>query len=76
VLASSIFSFVFHLIAEEKRMLSRGSKSVSSVVALACMALLSVSVCAQEAAKPAAKASYGDSASRWDIFAGYSYLAP
>ena len=57
-------------------MLSRGSKSVSSVVALACMALLSVSVCAQEAAKPAAKASYGDSASRWDIFAGYSYLAP
>jgi hypothetical protein len=31
---------------------------------------------AQEAPKPAPKTSYSDSPSRWDIFAGYSYLAP
>jgi outer membrane protein OmpA-like peptidoglycan-associated protein len=31
---------------------------------------------AQDAAKPAAKTSAADSPSRWDIFAGYSYLAP
>src|SRR5579859_1918393 len=30
----------------------------------------------QEAPKPAAKVSQSDSPSRWDIFAGYSYLAP
>ena len=31
---------------------------------------------AQDAPKPAPKASQADSPSRWDIFAGYSYLAP
>jgi outer membrane protein OmpA-like peptidoglycan-associated protein len=33
-------------------------------------------VAAQDAPKPAAKAAADDSPSRWDIFAGYSYLAP
>jgi outer membrane protein OmpA-like peptidoglycan-associated protein len=31
---------------------------------------------AQDSSKPAAKTQAGDSPSRWDIFAGYSYLAP
>src|SRR5215472_5966243 len=31
---------------------------------------------AQEQSKPAPKASAFDSPSRWDIFVGYSYLAP
>jgi outer membrane protein OmpA-like peptidoglycan-associated protein len=31
---------------------------------------------AQDAAKPAAKTPSADSPSRWDIFAGYAYLAP
>ncbi|HZB89406.1 MAG TPA: OmpA family protein [Terracidiphilus sp.] len=35
-----------------------------------------VALAAQDAAKPAAKAGSDDSASRWDIFAGYSYIAP
>jgi hypothetical protein len=39
--------------------------------------LLPVSMAAQDAAKPAAKATISaDSPSRWDFFAGYSYLAP
>jgi outer membrane protein OmpA-like peptidoglycan-associated protein len=35
-----------------------------------------VALTAQNSTKPAAAAPAGDSASRWDIFAGYSYLAP
>jgi hypothetical protein len=35
-----------------------------------------VALAAQDSAKPATKAPAGDYASRWDIFAGYSYLAP
>ena len=35
-----------------------------------------VAISAQDAPKPAPKASPSDSPSRWDIFAGYSYLAP
>ena len=57
-------------------MYSRITKSVSRVLALACVAMLPVAMVAQDSAKPAAKAPAGDSASRWDIFAGYSYLAP
>jgi hypothetical protein len=39
--------------------------------------LLSVSLAAQNEAKPAGKAApSADSPARWDIFAGYSYLAP
>jgi hypothetical protein len=38
--------------------------------------MLPVALAAQDSAKPAAKAPAGDSASKWDIFAGYSYLSP
>jgi outer membrane protein OmpA-like peptidoglycan-associated protein len=64
------------LIAEEKRMYSRVSKTLSRVLTLAAVALLPVAMVAQDSAKPAAKAPAGDSVSKWDIFAGYSYLAP
>ncbi len=50
-------------------------KSVSAVIALACVALLPVTLAAQDNAKPA-KAPAQDSPSKWDIFVGYSYLAP
>jgi outer membrane protein OmpA-like peptidoglycan-associated protein len=64
------------LIAEEKRMYSRVSKSVSWILALAFVALIPVTLAAQVTAKPAAEATAEDSASKWDIFLGYSYLAP
>jgi hypothetical protein len=51
----------------------RVSKSVVLAVAAAAT-MLSAGAFAQD--KPAAKAPAADSASRWDIFAGYSYLAP
>ncbi|MGA3081887.1 MAG: hypothetical protein ABSD44_10955 [Terracidiphilus sp.] len=35
-----------------------------------------VALGAQDSAKPAAKAHAGDSPSKWDIFAGYSFMAP
>jgi len=57
-------------------MYSRITKSVSQVLVLACVAMLPVAMVAQDSAKPATKAPAGDSASRWDIFAGYSYLSP
>ena len=63
-------------IAEEKRMHSHFWKSWSQVVALAALAAVPVVLAAQDAPKPAPKASQSDSPSRWDIFAGYSYLAP
>jgi outer membrane protein OmpA-like peptidoglycan-associated protein len=50
----------------------RVTKSV--VLALAAAALVSASAFAQD--KPAAKPPEDASASRWDIFAGYSYFAP
>jgi hypothetical protein len=40
------------------------------------LAMVPVALAAQDAPKPAAKAFPEDSPSRWDIFAGYSYLAP
>lgn len=46
------------------------------VLALACVAMIPAVLTAQNSAKPASKGSYEDSPSRWDIFAGYSYLAP
>jgi len=64
------------LIAEEKRMYARVSKSVSRVLVLAVAAMVPVALAAQDSAKPAAKAPAGDTASKWDIFAGYSYLSP
>jgi len=35
-----------------------------------------IALAAQNSAQPATKAPAGDSPSRWDIFAGYSYLGP
>ncbi len=57
-------------------MYSRTTKSICRVLALACVALAPVALAAQDTAKPAPKTSPEDYASRWDIFAGYSYLAP
>jgi len=51
-------------------------KNLSRVLALAVLASVPVALAAQEAPKPAPKTSPSDSPSRWDIFAGYSYLAP
>jgi hypothetical protein len=51
-------------------------KSLSRVFALAMLALAPIALTAQDAPKPAPKAFPSDSPSRWDIFAGYSYLAP
>jgi hypothetical protein len=51
----------------------RVTKSVVLAVAAAAT-MMSAGAFAQD--KPAAKAPFNDSPSRWDIFAGYSYLAP
>jgi hypothetical protein len=52
-------------------------KSVGLAVALATAALAPLAGNAQEAKKPAAKpAVTADAPSRWDVFVGYSYLAP
>ena len=56
-------------------MLSRVSKSVSWVIALAFAASMPLALAAQDSPKPATAAA-DDSPSKWDIFAGYSYLAP
>jgi len=56
-------------------MFARISKSMGPVLALAGIALMPVAMAAQAA--PAAKGiSADESASRWDIFIGYSFLAP
>jgi len=57
-------------------MFSRVSKSVSRILALACVVTLPIALGAQDSSKPAAKAPAGDSSSRWDIFAGWSYFIP
>jgi hypothetical protein len=57
-------------------MSSRLSKSVSWAFALAFVGAMPLALAAQDAAKPAMAASSEDSPSKWDIFAGYSYLAP
>ena len=52
-------------------------KLLCRVVALACVAAMPMAMTAQDSAKkPAATGPSADSPSRWDIFAGYSYLAP
>ena len=53
---------------------ARVLKSLSTVVALACLASVPTLLSAQSS--PAAKGSTEGSPSRWDIFVGYSYLAP
>jgi hypothetical protein len=55
-------------------MQTRVLKSVGRVLAFAILALLPVALAAQTAS--AAKGSSNQLPSRWDIFAGYSYLAP
>ena len=55
-------------------MQARVLKFVGRFVALVAVALMPVALVAQ--APPAAKGASNDQPSRWDIFAGYSYLAP
>ena len=57
-------------------MYSRGTKSLVWELAVGLVATLPGALFAQDAAKPAPKANPTDSPSKWDIFAGYSYLAP
>ncbi|MGD0858464.1 MAG: OmpA family protein [Terracidiphilus sp.] len=56
-------------------MYARFTKLVCRALALAFVASVSITLLAQDSAKPA-KAPANDSASKWDIFLGYSYLAP
>jgi len=51
-------------------------KSWSRAIALAMLASMPIAAAAQDGPKPAPKTSQSDSPSRWDIFAGYSYLSP
>jgi hypothetical protein len=64
------------LVTEDKRMHVRVFKTVSQVFALAFVALLPAALSAQVTATSTGKAVPSDSPSRWDIFAGYSYLSP
>jgi len=57
-------------------MYSLVSKSLSRVLVLAIAAALPVALAAQDSAKPPAKPAAADAPSKWDIFVGYSYLAP
>ncbi len=57
-------------------MYSRNPRSLCRILALACVVTAPFSLTAQDTAKTATKASATDSPSKWDIFAGYSYLAP
>jgi outer membrane protein OmpA-like peptidoglycan-associated protein len=57
-------------------MISRVLKSVSRFLVLACVVSIPLAISAQDSAKPVAKASEDASASKWDIFLGYSYLSP
>ena len=50
--------------------------SLSRTLAYACLAFTPVALAAQDAPKPASHVNSGDYVSRWDIFTGYSYLAP
>jgi len=52
-------------------------KTLSRILVSTALAGFSLGLVAQDAPKPATKATpSADSPSRWDIFAGYSYLAP
>jgi hypothetical protein len=51
-------------------------KSVFRVLALSIVALMPVALGAQVTATSTGKVSAADSPSKWDIFLGYSYLAP
>jgi outer membrane protein OmpA-like peptidoglycan-associated protein len=56
--------------------MSRRRFNFCGVIALACALFAPHAVAAQESPKPIAKTATDESPSRWDIFAGYSYLAP
>jgi outer membrane protein OmpA-like peptidoglycan-associated protein len=60
---------------EEKHMLSRVSKCVFQLFSVVCVIAIPLLLTAQNSAKPVDNGG-GDSPSKWDIFAGYSYLAP
>ena len=60
---------------------SRFSKFTCMALTLACVTLMPIAMAAQDAPQDTAKAAatkapVTDSPSKWDIFAGYSYLAP
>ena len=55
---------------------SRFFKYMVRVLVLAFAALIPISIAAQDTSKPAAKTATADSPSKWDIFLGYSNLAP
>ena len=57
-------------------MYSRVSKSLGLFLVLASLGLTTLALSAQDSAKPTAKPAASDSPSKWDIFAGYSYLSP
>ena len=57
-------------------MFSCVTKSVCRFLALACVVSIPLAIGAQDSTKPVAKAQAGDSPSKWDIFAGYSFMAP
>jgi hypothetical protein len=57
-------------------MCARVVKALFGVVTLAVVVSVPVTLVAQDAPKPAPKAYVADSASKWDIFVGYSYLQP
>src|SRR5579871_5582239 len=56
--------------------MSRRRFNLCGVAALAFAMFAPYTVAGQDAPKPAAKTATDESPSRWDIFAGYSYLAP
>ncbi len=55
---------------------SRTLKSAFRLATLACVAALPLAGAAQGTKPASNQSSYSDSPSKWDIFAGYSYLAP
>ena len=57
-------------------MYTRVSKYLSRAIALAFVVLIPITLAAQVPATPTGKTPVNDSASKWDIFLGYSYLAP
>jgi outer membrane protein OmpA-like peptidoglycan-associated protein len=52
------------------------SKIASRVLAVAFAVMMPVGLSAQVTTSPSGQTASGNSPSRWDIFAGYSYLAP
>ena len=51
-------------------------KFASRILALLLVVMMPIALAAQDSAKRAARASEDASASKWDIFLGYSYLSP